>query len=114
MSTANAEHYRWGGSQNDDCDGWHLVCTSKLSVIEERMPPATSEARHVHAKLRQFFYALAGELTLEVEHHDFVLHTGHGIEISPGQAHQAMNRSTGDVRMLVTSQPPSYGDRTPA
>jgi mannose-6-phosphate isomerase-like protein (cupin superfamily) len=50
-------------------------------------------------------------LTLEVEHHDFVLHADEGIEISPGQRHQAMNRSAKPVRILVTSQPPSHGDR---
>ena len=75
------------------------------------MPPDTSEARHSHVHARQFFFVLEGELTLEVEHYDFVLHPGEGLEISPGQRHQAMNRSVKSVRMLVTSQPPSHGDR---
>ncbi|HSY67665.1 MAG TPA: cupin domain-containing protein [Edaphobacter sp.] len=111
ISTRSAEHYKWGGPQGTDCDGWHLVKTPALSIIEEFMPPGTSEARHFHVHARQFFFVLEGELTLEVEHHDFVLQTGEGLEISPGQQHQAMNRSRGPVRMLVTSQPPSHGDR---
>ena len=111
ITTKSAEHYKWGGPQSTDCDGWHLVKTPELSVIEELMPPNTSEARHSHVHARQFFFVLEGELTLEVEHHDFVLHPGEGLEISPGQRHQAMNRSTKSVRMLVTSQPPSHGDR---
>ncbi len=75
------------------------------------MPRGASEVRHSHVHARQFFFVLEGELTLEVEHHDFVLQTGEGLEISPGQQHQAMNRSAKPVRMLVTSQPPSHGDR---
>ncbi len=114
ISTKSAEHYKWGGPQRTDCDGWHLVKTPELSVIEELMPPNTSEARHSHAHARQFFFVLEGELTLEVEHYDFVLHAGEGLEISPGQRHQAMNRSAKPVRILVTSQPPSHGDRITA
>jgi mannose-6-phosphate isomerase-like protein (cupin superfamily) len=114
INTQSAEHYKWGGPHGFDCDGWHLVKAPEISVIEELMPPATSEARHSHAHARQFFYVLEGELTLEVEHSDFVLHPGDGLEISPGQRHQAMNRSAKPVRILVTSQPPSHGDRIPA
>ena len=36
------------------------------------------------------------------------------LSVGPGQAHQAINRSGAPVRMLVTSQPPSHDDRTPA
>ncbi len=111
ISTATAEHYKWGGPAGTDCDGWYLVRTSEVNVIEELMPPATAETRHLHHKARQFFYVLAGELTLEVEHHDFMLRAGQGLEIAPGQAHKAMNQSQADVRVLVTSQPPSHDDR---
>ena len=107
VSTENAEHYIWG----DNCDGWHLVKTPDLSIIEERMPPGTSEVRHHHVRARQFFYVLEGELTMEVEHHSFDLKAGEGIEVSPGQSHQALNRSQAPVRFVVTSQPPSHGDR---
>ena len=111
ISTANAEHYKWGGSDNDACDGWYLVRTPELNIIEELMPPGASEARHHHNRARQFFFVLEGELTIEIEHHDFVLHAGEGIEIAPGQQHQAMNRSTEPLRIVVTSQPPSHDDR---
>jgi len=107
ISTTNAEHYTWG----DHCDGWFLVRTSELNIIEELMPPGTSEARHHHARARQFFFVLEGELTMEIEHHIFTLQAGEGIEIAPGQSHQAMNRGAASLRIVVTSQPPSHGDR---
>ncbi|WP_188760005.1 cupin domain-containing protein [Edaphobacter acidisoli] len=107
ISKDTAEHYLWG----QGCDGWHLVRTPELSVIEERMPPGTSEARHYHVRARQFFYVLEGELTMEVERSFHTLRAGEGVEIAPGMAHQAFNRSGSDVRFLVTSHPPSHGDR---
>jgi mannose-6-phosphate isomerase-like protein (cupin superfamily) len=114
VSTSSAEHYRWGGPQGTDCDGWHMVRTPELSVIEERMPPGTSEIRHYHQRARQFFYVLEGELTLEVDDQQFVLHAGEGLEISPLERHQAINRTPNPLRMLVTSQPHSHGDRVTA
>jgi mannose-6-phosphate isomerase-like protein (cupin superfamily) len=107
INRLNAEHYIWGAG----CDGWHLVKTEGLSVIEERMPAGTSEVRHHHVHSRQFFYALEGELTMEVEGREYVLGPGDGMEVAPGQRHQAMNRGRGDVRMLVISSPRSHGDR---
>lgn len=103
VDTANVEHYKWSGTVDTDCDGWHLVKTDNLSVIEEVMPPGTKEERHAHTKSRQFFFVLEGKLTLEVEHHDFVIAVGKGVEVSPSQAHHAANGSGTPVRMLVTS-----------
>jgi mannose-6-phosphate isomerase-like protein (cupin superfamily) len=114
ISAKSAEHYKWGGPQQSSCDGWHLVKSPGLSVIEELMPPGASEVRHYHAHARQFFFVLAGELTLEVEQQDFVLGPGEGLEIAPGERHQAFNRSAADTRILVTSQPPGQGDRIKA
>ncbi len=114
ISVKSAEHYQWGGPQGTACDGWHLVKTADLSVIEELMPPGTSEVRHSHAHARQFFFVLAGELTLEVEYHHFLVRAGEGIEVSPGQRHQALNQGQSPLRIIVTSQPPSHGDRMDA
>ena len=107
ISTANATHYTWG----DGCDGWHLVRTDALSIIEECMPAGTAERRHFHARARQFFYVLAGELTMEVDGREHVICANHGLEIALGVPHQARNRSGAEVRFMVTSQPPSHGDR---
>jgi mannose-6-phosphate isomerase-like protein (cupin superfamily) len=111
ISAKTADHYKWGGDLGTDSDGWHLLKTPDLSVIEELMPPGTSERRHYHLNARQFFYVLDGVLTLEIDGQHFDLQAGEGIEVSPSQPHQAFNRGVDPMRMLVTSQPPSHGDR---
>jgi mannose-6-phosphate isomerase-like protein (cupin superfamily) len=108
VQATGENHYVWG----DNCDGWHLVRSENLSVIEERMPPGAAEQRHFHMRARQFFYVLEGELTMEVNGRLIVLGRRQGLEISPGEPHQAVNRSGADVRFVVISQPPSHGDRT--
>lgn len=110
ISIATAAHYGWG----DRCDGWHLVRTPGLSVIQERMPPGTAEVRHRHGTARQFFFVLAGELTMEVDGVVTTVPAGAGCEVPPGCAHQVLNRSAAVVEFLVVSQPPSHGDREPA
>ena len=110
ISTAMAPHYQWGKG----CDGWHLVRNEALSIIEERMPPKTSERRHLHHCAHQFFYVLGGELTLEIAGEEHRLRASEGIEVAPGLAHQASNRSETDIRLVVTSHPPSHGDRVDA
>src|SRR5438270_8431804 len=109
-SAATAEHYTWG----DGCDGWFLVRTPELHVIEERMPPGTSERPHHHVRARQFFYVLEGELTMVCAGSEVTLRSGDGLEIAPGELHQAVNRGPAVTRFLVTSQPPSHGDRIDA
>jgi quercetin dioxygenase-like cupin family protein len=105
-----SEHYCWG----EGCDGWHLVKTASLSVIEERMPPGTSEVRHYHRQANQFFYVLRGTLSVEIEGNQVELTPGRGIQISPGAAHLVRNQSRLDAEFLVISNPASHGDRVPA
>lgn len=111
VSAETAEHYVWGEQRGPACDGWHLARSETLSVIEERMPAGGREERHSHAKARQFFYVLEGELTLEVEEREHGLGAGQGLEVAPGARHQVLNASRGDVRFLVISSPPAHGDR---
>ena len=110
ISADTAEHYVWG----DNCDAWYLVRTPTLHIIEELMPPGASETPHHHTHARQFFYVLAGELTLIVANQPHTLQAHEGLEIAPGEIHQAINRSSTAVRFLVTSNPPSHNDRIEA
>jgi mannose-6-phosphate isomerase-like protein (cupin superfamily) len=106
-SKASAEHYSWGKL----CDGWHLVKNHELSVIQERMPPHTSEVKHYHKKSRQFFFVLSGMATMDIDGQDIVLGPQEGIEVPSLKPHQIHNKSDEDVEFLVVSQPASHGDR---
>ena len=107
ISRQTAEHYVWGNT----CDGWHLVKNANLSVIEEQMPPGTSEVWHHHQRAQQFFFVLFGQATMEIEGETIRLSAGQGFHISPSKRHQMRNESAEPVRFLVISQPPSHGDR---
>jgi mannose-6-phosphate isomerase-like protein (cupin superfamily) len=112
VSTSNAEHYTWPSAISEHlCDGWHLHRSASLSVIEERMPPGTAEQRHLHQRSTQFFYVLAGELTIELEEEEHRLASSTGVTVPAQTSHQVFNRSGQDTRFLVISQPPSHGDR---
>lgn len=110
VRAAEGNHHSWGNL----CDGWYLVRDADLSVIEERMPPGAHEQRHFHSRCRQFFYVLTGELTMELAGQHHLLAAGFGLEIAPGEPHQALNMSDREVRFLAISQPASHGDRQPA
>jgi mannose-6-phosphate isomerase-like protein (cupin superfamily) len=107
ISPETARHYKWG----DGCDGWVLLPDAGVTIIQERMPPATAEVRHHHEKARQFFYVLSGELRMEMEGDVHVIPTGHGLEIPPGARHQARNDAAIEVSFLVISSPTTQGDR---
>ena len=103
----DSEHYRWG----EVCDGWHLLKLDELSVIRERVPPGAGEARHRHARSRQFFYVLEGNAVIEVEGTRHALGAGEGLHVPPLAAHWFRNESQADVHFLVVSAPKSHGDR---
>jgi len=107
IDITNAEHYLWGGEN----DGWHLVKRDDLSVIQERMVPGGLEEKHLHQKARQFFQVLKGTLTLDIGGKTFVLKPNQAIEVPAGTAHQAKNLTKEPIDFVVTSIPPSHGDR---
>jgi mannose-6-phosphate isomerase-like protein (cupin superfamily) len=107
ISKQNAEHYTWG----DACDGWHLLKSPRLSVIQERVPPGGAETRHFHERAQQFFYILSGEAVMEMDGGETVLKPGQGLAVPPGVSHRLRNRGNMDLIFLVISAPPSHGDR---
>jgi mannose-6-phosphate isomerase-like protein (cupin superfamily) len=97
----------WG----DGCNSWDLLDRKDMIVVSESMPPGTSEQNHFHAKARQFFFVLAGELRIEVEGKCEVLTCGAGLEIEPGKLHRVFNSSRNVVEFLAISSPTTKGDR---
>ena len=107
VSRVNAEHYRWG----HECDAWHLVKDPEMTVIEELIPPGAAEVRHYHKKAQQFFYILSGEAMMHMDDGPVLIPSGSGIRVMPGVWHQIRNPSSGPLRLLVISHPPSHGDK---
>jgi mannose-6-phosphate isomerase-like protein (cupin superfamily) len=106
-SKANAQHYNWG----DNCDGWRLVDSPKISIIHERMPPGTSEKTHYHKKADQFFFIVEGNASIEAGENIYNLGKYEGIEIPAGSRHRFFNSSDQPVEFIVTSIPPALNDR---
>ena len=107
VSRVNAEHYRWG----HECDAWHLVKDPEMTGIEELIPPGAAEVRHYHKKAQQFFYIISGEAMMHMEDGPVLIPAGSGIRVMPGVWHQIRNPSSGPLRLLVISHPPSHGDK---
>lgn len=103
----NAEHYQWG----EVCDGWHLLKTPDLSVIQERVPAGAGEVRHFHNKARQYFYVLSGTATIELQDGEISFGAHQGVHIEPGVQHRFKNTGECEVVFLVISSPSTIGDR---
>jgi len=107
ISKENSQHYYWG----DNCSGWHLVKSEKLSIIEELMPPNTSEQKHYHNFSEQFFKILKGTATFEVADKVFTVKAGEGVHILPQTIHRIRNDQSENLEFIVISQPTTRGDR---
>ena len=107
VTKETAEHYVWG----QQCDGWHLLKTDSLSVIQERMPPATSEMMHVHLKAQQLFFIISGTAVFETKGVMHTIHSNESFHIPAGEKHKISNRSNEDLHFLVISEPKAHGDR---
>lgn len=107
ISKENAPSFVWG----DVCDGWTLLDAADLHVLHERMPPASSELLHVHARVRQVYFVLEGEATVDTDNGSESLHAGEALVIEPLTPHRIGNRSRAALEFLVISSSPPRHDR---
>ena len=108
ISKQTAEHFTW----REFCDGWYLLNQpTRLTVLQECMPPGTSEVRHYHREAYQFFFILSGVATLEINGKPEILHLHEGAEVPLQTLHQMWNLSEAPMEFLVISQPNSRDDR---
>jgi mannose-6-phosphate isomerase-like protein (cupin superfamily) len=68
--------------------------------------------RHYHARARQLFFVLEGELAIDVRNEQFQLRPQDSLEVVPGDPHGVRNAGTRDAIFLVISAPTTRGDRT--
>lgn len=107
INTDTAEHYTWGNNS----DGWHLLKSDSLSVIQERVSPGENEQRHYHNNAQQFFYILSGVAHIEISGEVYEVSRGSGLHVPAGAPHQLMNKGNIDLIFLVVSEPMSHSDR---
>jgi len=107
VSKETARHYVWGGN----CDGWGLLESDSLSVIQEKIPPGSGEQLHYHVRAQQLFFVLAGEACFESEGQETVVGKGEAFRVAPGLRHRIWNQGPEDLHFLVVSEPGSHGDR---
>lgn len=107
-SIQNSEHYKWG----NNCDGWHLLKTDSLSVIQEKMPVGTAEQQHFHTHCQQLFYILSGIAVFEIEGDILTVQAGESLHVEKGRKHLIKNQSEEVLEFLVISEPKSHGDKT--
>lgn len=103
----NALFSTWG----EGCGSWTLLARSQLHILQERMPPGTSEQRHRHADTVQCYYILDGTAVVEVAGTDAAVGRGEGIELPAGAQHRIRNDGAQPVEFLVVSSQPPRHDR---
>ncbi len=107
VSIDNTPGYQWG----EKCEGWRLHSFASLSVIQEKMPPQSSEQNHFHQHAQQVFFILSGTAEFEMDGKIFTLHPVESIHVPAGTPHKIMNLSSKDLHFLVISQPQVQDDR---
>ncbi len=103
----NAEHYLWG----QNCDGWRLLDSPGLSVIEEQMPANTSEVLHYHHQTQQVFYILSGMATFQLDGEIMQVTANESIHVPCKMLHKISNEQTASLHFLLVSEPTSHADR---
>ena len=101
-SIQNTDHYTWGVN----CDGWHLLKSDTLSVIQERMPHNSKEQLHYHQFEQQVFYILSGTATFEINGQEHVVSAFESIHLPKKTVHQIFTDRdrTFQIRGTIPSQ----------
>lgn len=106
-SVFNTEPYTWG----NNCEGWNLLKNDSLYVVQERMPPLTSEILHYHEKAQQVFYILSGTAAFELNGQTDIVSANESVYVQPKQLHCISNNGSEDLHFLVISHPETQHDR---
>jgi mannose-6-phosphate isomerase-like protein (cupin superfamily) len=104
-SIAIAEHYEWGAG----CKAWHLLKSADFDVKQERMPPGTAGPLHSHRFAHEFFFVLAGGLSIEVGGRRYSVTQSEGMDVPARTPHRLCNDSGQDVEFIAISCQGSYG-----
>lgn len=103
----NSKCFSWG----DHCNVWNLMDEEALVVMQEDMPPGSSDEMHYHDTATQFVFVLQGELSIEFPSFTKVLKQNQGIKIPQKTAHKIANIANATATFLTISTPGKINDR---
>lgn len=107
LGIKDAPGYRWGSN----CEAWRLVDEPDMSVIAERLPAGATESMHLHRRVRQLFFVLEGEVSVEAEGAILRATRGQAVHVPAGVPHRVFNSGDEDLDLLVVSSSPARLDR---
>jgi len=86
-----------------------LLKNPKLTIIQEEMPPGSSELLHFHCKAQQLLYP-SGEATMEIGDDSIELKPSQSLHIAP-EVLIAFETRIDSIAFIVISEPESHGDK---
>ncbi|MCU0237486.1 MAG: cupin domain-containing protein [Acidobacteria bacterium] len=90
-------------------EGWHLREGMPIQVgIKSGSTPFSGP--HLHRTMAEYFYLLAGEISLRVDRQEIIVRKGDLVVVEPGEAHEVLSASP-DARLLLLMPPFVAGDK---
>lgn len=65
------------------------------------VPPGGGGHPHHHDSWAQVFHIVSGQLSFDVDGHQFTLEAGQSVLLEPGESHGTINRGSVDTHVLV-------------
>ncbi|MBY0373308.1 MAG: cupin domain-containing protein [Bryobacteraceae bacterium] len=78
------------------------------ALLHVTVPPLSGPPLHRHSREDEWFYVLAGDLTVEVNGERSVLHPHDSVFLPRGSAHTFQNFTSTNVVMLVLATPAGF------
>lgn len=82
----------------------------EVAVFTQQAP----QDRHLHKLGTEMYMVLEGEMKIEVEGQEYVLHAGDMLVVNPGAAHEVKQEGTEFLCRVVTANCRGSADRYPA
>ena len=83
-------------------------CARGASCTEWVAAPGFDTGLHVHGRLEETWYVVAGELEFHVGDEKFDAEPGAWVFVPPGVPHAFANRTDGEARFLLIMSPPGH------
>ncbi|GAA1785283.1 hypothetical protein GCM10009811_08040 [Nostocoides veronense] len=83
----------------------HLGGTVSHSLVHVVIPPGKCSPSHIHRVSEETYYILSGEAQMTIDGNSWRATPGMAIAIMPGEVHQIVNDTDGQLDFLTISAP---------